>query len=64
MNQKYFIGIDISKGKLDCAVILADYKVVTENIVPNTVNKINSFLKTWTCNKKPDKKLSGIFDFR
>lgn len=47
MNQKYFIGIDISKGKLDCAVILADYKVVTESIVPNKVNKINSFLKTF-----------------
>lgn len=45
MNQKYFIGIDISKGKLDCAVILSDYTVVVENIIPNNVKKINSFLK-------------------
>ncbi len=47
MNQKYFIGIDISKGKLDCAVILSDYSVVTECIVPNNVKKINSFLKAF-----------------
>jgi transposase len=45
MNQKYFIGIDISKGKLDCAVILSDYTVVAENSIPNNVKKIKSFLK-------------------
>lgn len=47
MNQKYFIGIDISKGKLDCAVILADYTVVDESIIPNNVNKIKSYLKAF-----------------
>src|SRR5574343_631311 len=47
MNQKYFIGIDISKGKLDYAVILADYTIIAENIIPNNVRKIESFLKTF-----------------
>jgi transposase len=45
MNQKYFIGIDVSKEKLDCALILSDYKVVTECIIPNNRKKIKSFLK-------------------
>jgi transposase len=69
MNQKYFIGIDISKGKLDCAVILSDYSVVTECIVPNNVKKINSFLKAFMKKHKsePDQLLvccenTGIYN--
>ena len=54
MNQKYFIGIDISKGKLDCAVILSDYTVVAENIIPNNVKKIKSFLKGFTKKHKTE----------
>lgn len=46
MNQKYFIGIDVSKEKLDCALILSDYKAVSECIIPNNVKKIKSFLKS------------------
>ncbi|MBX7094491.1 MAG: IS110 family transposase [Flavobacteriales bacterium] len=45
MNQKYFIGIDVSKGKLDCAVILSDYSIVLERVVKNNDQKIAVFLK-------------------
>ena len=69
MNQKYFIGIDISKGKLDCAVILSDYSVVMEYIVPNNVKKINSVLKAFMKKHKaaPDQLLvccenTGIYN--
>jgi transposase len=44
MKQKYFIGIDISKGKLDCAVILEDYTVVSECVIANNAKKIKSFM--------------------
>lgn len=44
MEQKYFIGIDVSKEKLDCAIILSDYTVVTERIVKNKDKSIASFL--------------------
>ena len=43
MEQKYFIGIDVSKDKLDCAIILSDYSVVLERIVKNNDNKISTF---------------------
>jgi transposase len=45
MNQKYFIGIDISKGKLDCATILSDFTVVDERVILNKIDKITSFFK-------------------
>ena len=45
MKQKYFIGIDVSKEKLDCALILSDYNVVTECIISNNLKKIKLFLK-------------------
>lgn len=45
MEQKYFIGIDVSKEKLDCAIILSDYSVVLERIVKNNDNKISTFLR-------------------
>jgi transposase len=51
MNQNYFIGIDISKEKLDCAVIFSDFSVVLECIVPNNIKKIKTFLKSF-CKKK------------
>jgi hypothetical protein len=43
MEQKYFIGIDVSKDKLDCAIILPNYSVVLERIVKNKENNISSF---------------------
>ena len=46
MNQKYFIGIDVSKEKLDCALILSDYNVVAECIIPNNLKRIKLFLKS------------------
>ena len=45
MKQKYFIGIDISKQKLDLAVILSDFTIVEERIVPNHQVKIKSYLR-------------------
>lgn len=47
MDQKYFIGIDVSKGKLDCAVILSDYALVLERVVKNNDQKIAVFLKAF-----------------
>lgn len=70
MNQKYFIGIDISKGKLDCAVILSDYSVVAECIVPNNQKKIKSFLNAFMKKKGVSSDLiivccenTGIYNF-
>ncbi|MDN3692709.1 transposase [Chryseobacterium tructae] len=45
MKQKYIIGIDISKSKLDCAVMDSEYKIQCELIIPNTEKGIASFLK-------------------
>jgi len=46
MKQKYVIGIDISKSKLDCAVIDFEYKIHYEMIIENTAKSIESFLKS------------------
>jgi transposase len=45
MKQKYFIGIDISKQKLDLAIILSDFRIVDKQVIPNQQVKIKSFLK-------------------
>lgn len=45
MTQRYFIGIDVSKAKLDCAVILPDYTVLVEKVVLNKDRNIATFLK-------------------
>ncbi|MDN3693806.1 transposase [Chryseobacterium tructae] len=45
MRQKYVIGIDISKSKLDCAIMDSEYKIQCEQIIPNTEKGISSFLK-------------------
>lgn len=47
MNQKYFIGIDISKSKLDIAVLSSELEVVSECVISNNVMKIKSFFKTF-----------------
>jgi transposase len=54
MNQKYFIGIDISKGKLDVAVILSDHTLVVESVIPNNVKKIKSFLNGFVKKQKAE----------
>ena len=46
MKQKYVIGIDISKSKLDCAVMDFEYKIQYEIIIENTQKCIESFLKS------------------
>jgi len=43
MEQKYFIGIDVSKEKLDLAMINSNLELVTEKIIPNSLTKINTF---------------------
>jgi transposase len=45
MEQKYFIGVDVSKDKLDCAIILSNFSVVREKVVKNNDLKIASFLR-------------------
>lgn len=44
MKQSYAIGIDISKFKIDGAVINSDYEVLVEKEVPNTDGKIEGFI--------------------
>jgi len=46
MNQKYFIGVDISKSKLDVAVIDGEYQIILEKVIPNKPAKIHTFLKS------------------
>jgi transposase len=45
MEQKYVIGVDISKSKIDCAVMNSDLKLLTEKEVLNSDLKVESFLK-------------------
>lgn len=45
MKQKYVIGVDISKSKVDCAIINFDFKVVLEREVFNKEKTLESFLK-------------------
>lgn len=44
MNQKYFVGVDISKAKLDLAVIDSAFNLYLEKIIPNEPAKIRTFL--------------------
>jgi len=46
MIQKYVIGIDISKSKIDCAVLCSEYDVVLEKEVLNTEAKIKKFINS------------------
>lgn len=45
MKQKYVIGIDISKSKVDCAVMDFAFKIEYELIIINTEKKLRSFIK-------------------
>lgn len=44
MGQRYFIGVDVSKGKLDLAIILSDYTLVKEKVIKSSDKSISSFL--------------------
>lgn len=46
MKQKYVIGIDISKSKVDCAVIDFGYELKLEKEVFNKEKTLDAFLKT------------------
>lgn len=59
MNQKYFIGIDLSKEKIDCAIILQDYSVFLEQVVKNQDAKIKSFIQAFI--RKAKCNLSDVF---
>ena len=45
MKQKYIIGVDISKSKIDCAIIDAHFKLEREREVANQDAKLRSFLR-------------------
>jgi transposase len=44
MKQSYVIGIDISKSKIDCALMEASYEVQLEKVVTNSDEKIKAFI--------------------
>lgn len=44
MNQSYFIGVDVSKEKLDVCVITASNEIILEKIILNKPAKIKLFL--------------------
>ena len=44
MNQSYFLGVDISKSKMDCILLNAELKPLTEKVVVNTESHIRAFL--------------------
>lgn len=46
MKQRYVIGIDISKSKIDCALMSTDMELLKEKIVSNTEQKIKSYLES------------------
>lgn len=44
MNQKYFVGVDISKSKLDVAVMDTTFNILLEKVIPNDPAKIRTFI--------------------
>jgi len=45
MKQKYFIGVDVSKSKVDIAVLSATKEVVMEMVVNNEVKALSRFFR-------------------
>ncbi|MEZ4800675.1 MAG: IS110 family transposase [Flavobacteriales bacterium] len=43
MNQKYYVGVDVSKGKLDIAIIDSNFNLKMEKLILNNPLKIKSF---------------------
>ncbi len=54
MDQRYFIGIDVSKSKLDIAVITEKKELVLEKIIVNSQSAITKFLKSTLKREKMD----------
>lgn len=44
MKQSYFLGVDISKSKIDCILLNAELKPLIEKEVENTENRIRAFI--------------------
>lgn len=44
MNQNYYLGVDISKSKIDCALINAQFELLNEKEVKNTDQKVKLYL--------------------
>lgn len=59
MNQNYYLGVDISKSKIDCALINDQFDLLYEKEVTNTDQKINNFLMSLT--KKLNIDYSDLF---
>ena len=45
MKQMYYIGVDVSKGKVDIAVLNSAKEVVLEQIIKNEVKALNRFFR-------------------
>ena len=45
MKQKYVIGIDVSKSKLDCTAISSTLQIQSETVIANNEKSIQSYLK-------------------
>lgn len=45
MKQMYYIGVDVSKGKVDIAVLSATKEVVLEQVIKNEVRTLNRFFR-------------------
>ena len=56
MKQMYYIGVDVSKGKVDIAVLNAAKEVVLEQIIKNEVKALNRFFRVLFRKLKIEKK--------
>lgn len=45
MKQKYVIGIDVSKSKLDCTVMDSDFNIHSERAIVNDEKHLNCYLR-------------------
>lgn len=46
MSQRYLIGVDVSKEKTDCALINERIEVLSEKVVQNKDQKLESYFKS------------------
>lgn len=46
MTQRYLIGVDVSKGKVDCALINDELDALSEKEVQNTNRKLEAYFKS------------------
>lgn len=55
MKQMYFIGVDVSKGKLDVCVINAQGQVIIEKVIGNSRSAIRNFIEKFLRSVKAEK---------